>query len=103
MSHEYSSDTPKIRVDSTGHRYVELSVDETQRLELALGSVQHTIGTVAVAEGDSTASMHYIQDALDAGMDPPLFPVPEASESSRQQNSNSAVKRRHPADMEPEI
>ncbi len=98
MSHEYSSDTPKIRVDSTGHRYVELSVDETQRLELALGSVQHTIGTVAVAEGDSTASMHYIQDALDAGMDSPLFPAPEASESSR-----PAVGQHHSANMEREI
>ena len=102
MSHEYS-DTPKIRVDSTGHRSAELPADETQRLELALGSVQHTIGTVAIAEVDGAAPTHHIQDALDAGMDPPLFPVPEASESSRQQNSNSAVKRRHPADMGPEI
>ena len=102
MSHEYS-DTPNIRMDSTGYRSAELPADETQRLELALGSVQHTIGIVAVAEGDSAASIHYIQDTLDAGVDPPLFPVPEASESSRQQNSNSAVKRRHPADMEPEI
>jgi len=102
VSHEYS-DTPKIRVDSTGHRNAELSVDEKQRLEPAPDSIQHTIGIVAVAEGDSAASIHYIQDVLDAGVDPPLFPVPEASESSRQQNSNSAVKRRHPADMEPEI
>ncbi len=102
MSHEYS-DTPKIRVGSTGHRSAELPADETQRREPALGSVQHTIGTVAIAEGDGAAPIHHIQDALDADMDPPLFPVPEASESSRQQNSNSAVKRRHPADMEPEI
>ena len=101
MSHEYS-DTPKIRVDSTGHRSAELPADETQRPELAPG-VQHTIGTVAIAEVDGAAPTHHIQAALDADMDPPLFPVPEASESSRQQNSNSAVKRRHPADMEPEI
>ena len=101
MSHEYS-DTPKIRVDSTGHRSAELPANETQRPELAPG-VQHTIGTVAIAEVDGAVPTHHIQDALDAGMDPPLFPVPEASESSRQQNSNSAVKRRHPADMEPEI
>ena len=101
MSHEYS-DTPKIRVDSTGHRSAELPADETQRPELAPG-VQHTIGTVAIAEVDGAAPTHHIQDALDADMDPPLFPVPEASESSRQQNSNSAVKRRHPADMEQEI
>lgn len=96
MSHEYS-DIAKMRAST------ELPVDGTQRPELAPGGVHHTIGIVAVAEGDSAASIHYIQDTLDAGVDPPLFPVPEASESSRQQNSNSAVKRRHPADMEPEI
>ena len=101
MSHEYS-DITEVRVDSTGHRSAELPADETQRPELAPG-VQHTIGTVAIAEVDGAVPTHHIQDALDAGMDPPLFPVPEASESSRQQNSNSAVKRRHPADMEPEI
>ncbi len=101
MSHEYS-DIPEVKVDSTGHRYTEPPANETQRPELAPG-VQHTIGTVAIAEVDGAAPTHHIQDALDAGMDPPLFPVPEASESSRQQNSNSAVKRRHPADMEPEI
>lgn len=102
MSHEYS-DITEVRVDSTGYRDAELPVDGTQRPELAPGSVQHTIGTVAAAEVDGAAPIHHIQDALDADMDPPLFPVPEASESSRQQNSNSAVKRRHPADMEPEI
>ncbi len=95
MSHEYS-DIAKMRAST------ELPANETQRPELAPG-VQHTIGTVAIAEVDGAAPTHHIQDALDAGMDPPLFPVPEASESSRQQNSNSAVKRRHPADMEPEI
>ena len=96
MSHEYS-DIAKMRAST------ELSVDGSQRPELAPGGVHHTIGTVAIAEVDGAAPTHHIQDALDAGMDPPLFPVPEASESSRQQNSNSAVKRRHPADMEPEI
>lgn len=98
MSHEYSSDTPKIRVGSTGHRSAELPADETQRREPALGSVQHTIGTVAIAEGDGAAPTHHIQDALDADMDPPLFPVPEASESSR-----PPVGQHHSADMEPEI
>ena len=102
MSQEYS-DTPKIRVDSTGYWDAELPADKTQRRELALGSVQHTIGTVAIAEADSTTSIRYVQYTLDVDLDSPLFPVPEASESSRQQNSNSAVKRRHPADMEPEI
>lgn len=102
MSHEYS-DIPEVKMDSTGHRNAELSVDETQRLELAPGGVYHTIGTVAIAEADSTTSIRYVQYALDAGMDSPLFPVPEASESSRQQNSRSAVEQRHPADMEQEI
>ncbi|MDO4660648.1 MAG: hypothetical protein Q4B27_00685 [Candidatus Saccharibacteria bacterium] len=102
MSHEYS-DTPKVRVDSTGYRHVELPVDGTQRPELAPSSVQRTIGTVAITKIDGTAPMYYIQDTLDAGLDSPLFPAPEASESSRQQNNNSAVKGRHPADMEPEI
>lgn len=102
MSHEYS-DIPEVRVDSTGHRHVELPADETQRLELAPGSVQYTIGTVAITEADGTTSKHYVQDALDAGLNPPLFPAPEASESSRQQNSRSAVEQCHPADMEREI
>lgn len=97
MSHKYS-DIPGAKVDLMGHRHVESPADETQRLELAPDSVQHTIGTVAVAEGDSTAPMHYIQDALDAGLDSPLFPAPGASESSR-----PAVGQHHPADMEPEI
>ena len=101
MSHEYS-DITEVRVDSTGHRSAELPADETQRPELAPG-VQHTIGTVAIAEVDGAAPTHHIQDALDADMDPPLFPVSEASESSRQQNSRSAVEQRHPADMEQEI
>lgn len=101
MSHEYSN-IPEVKVDSTGHRYTELPADETQRPELAPG-VQHTIGTVAITEADGTTPKHYVQYALDAGMDSPLFPVPEASESSRQQNSRSAVEQRHPADMEQEI
>lgn len=96
MSHEYS-DIAKMRAST------ELPVGGAQRPELAPGSVQHTIGTVAVAEVDGATPIHHIQDALDAGMNPPLFPVPEASESLRQQNNNSAVKGRHPADMEPEI
>ena len=83
MSHEYSN-IPEVKVDSTGHRYTELPADETQRPELAPG-VQHTIGTVAITEADGTTPKHYVQYALDAGMDSPLFPVPEASESSRQQ------------------
>ena len=101
MSHEYS-DTPKIQVDPAGHRHVELPADETQRLELAPGSVQYTIGTVAVTEGDSTASMHYIQDALDTGLKPPLFPTSEMSKVLRKQN-NSSVAQCHPEDMEQEI
>ncbi len=97
MSHEYS-DIPKMRAST------ELPVDGTQQPELAPGGVHHTIGTVATGEAGGTASTHYIQDPLDVGLDPPLFPALEVSESSRQQqNNNSAVKRRHPADMEPEI
>lgn len=96
MSHEYS-DIAKMRAST------ELSVDGAQRPELAPGGAHHTIGTVAITEADGTTPKHYVQDALDAGLNPPLFPAPEASESSRQQNSNSAVKRRHPADMEQEI
>lgn len=103
MSHEYSN-TPEVRMDSTGHRYAELPVDGSQRPELAPGGVHHTIGTVAIAEADSTTSIHYVQYALDVDLDSPLFPTLEVSESSRQQqNNNSAVKRRHPADMEQEI
>jgi hypothetical protein len=101
VSHEYS-DITEVRVDSTGYQDAELPVDGTQRPELAPG-VQHTIGTVAITEADGTTPKHYVQYALDAGMDSPLFPVPEASESSRQQNSRSAVEQRHPADMEQEI
>ena len=96
MSHEYS-DIAKMRAST------ELSVDGTQQPELAPGGVHHTIGTVATGEAGGTAPIRYVQDALDTGLDSPLFPALEVSESSRQQNSNSAVKRRHPADMEPEI
>lgn len=96
MSHEYS-DIATMRAST------ELPVDGTQQPELAPGGVHHTIGTVATGEAGGTASTHYIQDPLDVGLDPPLFPALEVSESSRQQNSNSAVKRRHPVDMEPEI
>ena len=95
MSHEYS-DIAKMRAST------ELPANETQRPELAPG-VQHTIGTVAITEADGTAPKHYVQDALDVGLKPPLFPAPEASESLRQQNSRSAVEQCHPADMEQEI
>jgi len=96
MSHEYS-DIAKMRAST------ELPVDGTQRQELAPSGVHHAIGTVAITEADGTTPKHYVQDALDAGLNPPLFLAPEASESSRQQNSRSAVEQRHPADMEPEI
>lgn len=101
MSHEYS-DIPEVKVDSTGHRNAELPVDGTQRPELAPGSVQHTIGTVAITEVDGAAPMHYIQDALDTGLKPPLFPTSEMSKVLRKQN-NSSVAERHPEDMEQEI
>lgn len=100
MSHEYSN-IPEVKVDSTGHRYTELPADETQRPELAPG-VQHTIGTVAITEADGTTPKHYVQYALDAGMDSPLFPVPQTEKKSSQQD-NSFVAERHPEDMEQEI
>ncbi len=100
MSHEYS-DITEVRVDSTGYQDAELPVDGTQRPELAPG-VQHTIGTVAITEVDGAAPMHYIQDALDTGLKPPLFPTSEMSKVLRKQN-NSSVAERHPEDMEREI
>lgn len=97
MSHEYS-DIAKMRAST------ELPVDGAQRPELAPGGVHHAIGTVAIAEADSAVPKYYIQDTLDASLDPPLFPASKVSESSRQQqNNNSAIKRRHPEDMEQEI
>ena len=101
MSHEYS-DITEVRVDSTGYRDAELPVDGTQRPELAPGSVQHTIGTVATGEAGGTAPIRYVQDALDTGLDSPLFPVPQTEKKSSQQD-NSSVAERHPEDMEPEI
>lgn len=95
MSHEYS-DIPKMRAST------ELSVDGAQRPELAPGSVQHTIGTVATGEAGGTAPIRYVQDALDTGLDSPLFPVPQTEKKSSQQD-NSSVAERHPEDMEQEI
>ncbi len=95
MSHEYSN-IAKMRAST------ELPVDGTQQPELAPGGVHHTIGTVATGEADGTASIHYVQDALDVGLDSPLFPVPQTEKKLSQQD-NSFVAERHPADMGPEI
>ena len=101
MSHEYS-DTPKIRVDSTGHRYVELPVDGTQRLELAPGSAHHNGSVAVAAEANHATPPHYTQDTLDAGLDSPFFPAPKTSKEPCKQD-NSSVARHHREDIEKEV
>lgn len=101
MAHERKVSETGVRSERDMIDFADLPLSE--RAKLATLSVSHGVGVAATTGADHTEPTCCIQYTLDAGLNPPLFPVPEASESSRQQNSNSAVKRRHPADMEPEI
>ena len=80
--------------------FAELPLPE--RAELATMSVSYGVGTAAIAGANHIEPTCYRQDALDVGLNPPLFPVPQKEKKSSQPD-NSSVAERHPADMEPEI
>ncbi len=77
--------------------FAELPLPE--RAELATMSVSYGVGAAAITGADHTEPTCYIQDTLDTGLNPPLFPVPQTEKKSSQQN-NSSVAERHPVDME---
>lgn len=80
--------------------FAELPLPE--RAKLATLSVSRGVGTAAIAGANHIEPTCYRQDALDVGLNPPLFPVPQKEKKSSQPD-NSSVAKRHPADMRREI
>lgn len=62
-------------------------------------NVSYGVGVAAITGADHTEPTCCIQYTLDAGLNPPLFPVPQTEKKSSQPD-NSSVAERHPADME---
>lgn len=65
-------------------------------------NVSYGVGAAAITGADHTEPTCCIQYTLDAGLDPPLFPVPQ-TEKKLSQPDNSSVVQHHPADMRREI
>ena len=100
MAHERKASETGVRSERDMIDFADLPLSE--RAKLATLSVSHGVGVAATTGADHTEPTCCIQYTLDAGLNPPLFPVPQTEKKSSQPD-NSSVVQHHPADMWQEI
>lgn len=93
MTHEGKTSVAGMKGEQDMIDFAELPLAE---------NVSYGVGTAAIAGANHIEPTCYRQDTLDAGLNPPLFPVPQTEKKSSQPD-NSSVVQHHPADMRREI
>ncbi len=93
MTHEGKTSVAGMKGEQDMIDFAELPLAE---------NVSYGVGVAAITGADHTEPTCCIQYTLDAGLNPPLFPVPQTEKKSSQPD-NSSVVQHHPADMRREI